>query len=146
MAKHDDDAIYTDLALREHLKAEIIAGDKGGRPGQWSARKAQLLARTYEEAGGGYTTEQRTEDQKELVEWTQEEWTTRDGEPAIRGEETARYLPKEAWERLTPAQQRATDAKKREGSRHGEQFVANTDRAREVRQEVSAEHEHDHKR
>ena len=37
-------AEYTDPALRERLKAEITAGDKGGRPGQWSARKAQLLA------------------------------------------------------------------------------------------------------
>ena len=61
MAKHDDNnGVYTDPALRECLKAEIIAGDKGGRPGQWSAPKAQLLTRAYEEAGGGYTSEVRT--------------------------------------------------------------------------------------
>ena len=32
----------------------IMAGSKGGKPGQWSARKAQMLAKKYKEAGGGY--------------------------------------------------------------------------------------------
>ena len=40
-------ANYTKPALREKLKEKITAGDKGGRPGQWSARKAQLLATEY---------------------------------------------------------------------------------------------------
>ena len=34
---------YTKPELREKIKAEVVAGDKGGRPGQWSARKAQLV-------------------------------------------------------------------------------------------------------
>ena len=39
MARHDDyNAVYTDPALRGRLKAEIIAGDKGGRSGQLSPR------------------------------------------------------------------------------------------------------------
>ena len=46
---------YTKPELRERLKSRIMAGDKGGRPGQWSARKAQLLAQQYEKAGGGYS-------------------------------------------------------------------------------------------
>ena len=128
-----DETVYTDPVLRERLKTEITAGDKGGRPGQWSARKAQLLARADEEAGGGYTTEERSEAQDHLEEWAEEEWTTADGKPAIRGDETARYLPKEAWENLTPAERRATDAKKRAGTREGEQFVANTAAAQEAR-------------
>ena len=45
---------YTKPGLRKRLFKRILAGSKGGRPGQWSARKAQLLARLYKAAGGGY--------------------------------------------------------------------------------------------
>lgn len=45
---------YTKPALRKRLFNEIKAGTKGGDPGEWSARKAQLLAKRYKEAGGGY--------------------------------------------------------------------------------------------
>ena len=45
---------YTKPTLRKRLFNQIKAGSKGGRPGQWSARKAQLLARKYKAAGGGY--------------------------------------------------------------------------------------------
>ena len=46
---------YTKPSLRKRLFNEIKASNKGGKPGQWSARKAQLLARRYKAAGGGYT-------------------------------------------------------------------------------------------
>jgi len=45
---------YTKPALRKRLFNEIKAGSKGGDPGEWSARKAQLLATEYKKAGGGY--------------------------------------------------------------------------------------------
>ena len=45
---------YTKPALRKRLFHRIKSGSKGGRPGQWSARKAQMLARAYKKAGGGY--------------------------------------------------------------------------------------------
>jgi len=45
---------YTKPSLRKRLFNEIKAGSKGGKPGQWSARKAQMLARRYKAAGGGY--------------------------------------------------------------------------------------------
>lgn len=45
---------YTKPALRKRLFEKIKAGSKGGRAGQWSARKAQMLAKAYKEAGGGY--------------------------------------------------------------------------------------------
>jgi len=45
---------YTKPSLRKRLFNEIKAGGKGGKPGQWSARKAQMLAKRYKEAGGGY--------------------------------------------------------------------------------------------
>lgn len=45
---------YTKPAMRKRLFEKIKAGDKGGKPGQWSARKAQMLARQYKAKGGGY--------------------------------------------------------------------------------------------
>jgi hypothetical protein len=45
---------YTKPTLRKRLFNEIKAAGKGGAPGQWSARKAQMLAKRYKEAGGGY--------------------------------------------------------------------------------------------
>jgi hypothetical protein len=45
---------YTKPELRKSLFKKIKAGTKGGDPGEWSARKAQLLAAEYKKAGGGY--------------------------------------------------------------------------------------------
>jgi hypothetical protein len=45
---------YTKPTMRKRLFEKIKAGSKGGKPGQWSARKAQMLAREYKAAGGGY--------------------------------------------------------------------------------------------
>ena len=45
---------YTKPTMRKSLFNSIKAGSKGGNPGQWSARKAQLLASRYKAKGGGY--------------------------------------------------------------------------------------------
>ena len=45
---------YTKPGMRKGLFNKIKAGGKGGAPGQWSARKAQMLAQQYKKAGGGY--------------------------------------------------------------------------------------------
>lgn len=45
---------YTKPGMRKRLFKSIKAGGKGGKPGQWSARKAQMLARLYKRRGGGY--------------------------------------------------------------------------------------------
>jgi len=45
---------YTKPALRKRLFNKIKAGTKGGKAGEWSARKAQMLAKEYKAAGGGY--------------------------------------------------------------------------------------------
>jgi|TARA_Y100000052_G_scaffold19593_1_gene19364 hypothetical protein len=47
---------YTQPEMRKRMFNAIKAGSKGGKPGQWSARKAQLLALRYKKAGGGYKT------------------------------------------------------------------------------------------
>ena len=110
---------YTKPELRERLKNKIMAGSKGGDPGEWSARKAQLLAAEYEKAGGGYKGG-KTESQKSLTKWTGEKWKTSDGKPS---EGKKRYLPEKAWEKLTPAEKAATNRTKAEGNRAGKQFV-----------------------
>ena len=45
---------YTQPGMRKRLFEQIKSGGKGGSPGQWSARKAQMLAQQYKKAGGGY--------------------------------------------------------------------------------------------
>ena len=45
---------YTKPTMRKNLFNQIKAGGKGGKPGQWSARKAQMLAKQYKAKGGGY--------------------------------------------------------------------------------------------
>jgi hypothetical protein len=128
----DYEADYTEPGLRARLKEEIKAGDRGGRPGQWSARKSQLLRAEYEKAGGGYEHDgQRTEAQQHLSEWTGQDWHTADGGEATGGQDgTARYLPDAAWQLLSPEEQRATDRKKRQGEG---QHVANTEAAKQAR-------------
>jgi len=46
--------VYTKPALRKRIFERVKASSKGGRPGQWSARKSQFLAKEYKAKGGGY--------------------------------------------------------------------------------------------
>ena len=126
---------YTKPQLRESIKKRIMAGSKGGKPGQWSARKAQLLALEYRKAGGGYRGKPKKA-QRSLKKWTREKWTTSDKKPAIRKGGTRRYLPAKAWSKLTPAQRAATNRKKILGSRRGMQFVRNTESAESAGRQV----------
>lgn len=116
---------YTKPQLRESIKNRIMAGSKGGRPGQWSARKAQMLALQYKKAGGGYSGS-RTGKQKSLSKWTKEDWGTKSGKPSTQGPKATgeRYLPKKAREALSAKEYAATSKAKREGTRQGKQFVA----------------------
>ena len=127
---------YDKPDLREQLKEQIKAGDKGGKPGQWSARKAQLLTHEYEKAGGGYLSDKPTDEQQHLSKWTDEEWQTSDGKPADREGGTTRYLPKEAWDKLSPAEKKATNTKKQKGSEAGKQVVGNTEKAKTARKKA----------
>ncbi|QUH03428.1 hypothetical protein HUO13_23710 [Saccharopolyspora erythraea] len=126
---------YTDPQLRERLKERIKASDKGGAPGRWSARKSQLLTQEYERQGGGYRhPRRRSRSQRDLRRWTEQDWRTASGGTRARGEHgTDRYLPREAWEELTPQQRRATRQAKRRDDRRGLQHSANPPAARAAR-------------
>jgi hypothetical protein len=126
---------YSKPELRDQIKKQVTEGDKGGKPGQWSARKAQLVAHAYEAAGGGYK-EKKSAPQKSLEAWGEEKWRTEDGDKADREGGMTRYLPGASWEKLSPAERAATNRKKGDGSKHGKQFVANTQAAADARKDA----------
>jgi hypothetical protein len=66
--------------------------------------------------------------QKSLKDWTAQEWTTSDGKPS-KGKK--RYLPKAAWEALSPSEKAATNKAKAAGNAKGKQFVAQPKRVAE---------------
>ena len=109
----------TDPALWEAVKAEVTASDKGGRPGQWSARKAQRSVQLYKERGGGYLGPKDPDNA--LARWTKQDWRTRSGGESLETGE--RYLPAAAFDLLTPAEVGATTRAKRAGLARGQQFT-----------------------
>ncbi|KAG0152701.1 hypothetical protein PDIDSM_2506 [Penicillium digitatum] len=134
---------YSDPELRDEIKKEIHNSDKGGKPGQWSARKAQMMASEYKRRGGSYNTakeEGQTESQKHLDNWTKEEWQTKEGSGTARKDDESRkrYLPKKAWEKLSEKEKEETEEKKVEESQGGKQFVGNTTEAKEARRKASS--------
>ena len=108
----------TDPKLWEKVKEEVTEGDKGGKPGQWSARKAQLAVNEYKHEGGGYKG--RKDPHNHLVEWQKEDWGTKSG--AESGKTGERYLPKAARRKLTTEEYARTTAKKRADTKKGKQF------------------------
>ena len=114
----------THPSLWNRIVAEVTAGDKGGRPGQWSARKAQLAVALYQKRGGGYIGPKSADNA--LAKWTQEQWRTRSGRPSlVTGE---RYLPTKALAALSPQEYGATTRAKRAGMASGQQFVPQPER------------------
>jgi hypothetical protein len=106
-------------ALWEKVVREVTAGSRGGKPGQWSARKAQLAVALYQQRGGGYVGPKSPKNA--LAKWTRERWRTKSGKPSlVTGE---RYLPEEAIEALSSEEYAATTRAKRAGLRRGEQFT-----------------------
>lgn len=111
---------YDRPELWERVNQKYLEGDKGGRKGQWSARKAQLAVLEYKKLGGGYIGEM-TSQAKSLKKWTMEDWRTKSGEKSLDTGE--RYLPSKAIQALSPQQYGATTRAKREGMRLGKQYV-----------------------
>ena len=114
---------YTKPDLRKRIVSSVKAGSKGGKAGQWSARKAQIASDRYEKAGGGYTGS-KTKSQKSLSKWTKEDWGTKSGKPSVQGKKATgeRYLPKKDREKLTDKEYKATTRKKRADTKKGKQF------------------------
>ncbi len=124
------EAKRTDPELWERVKAEVTAGDKGGDPGEWSARKAQMAVQRYKKEGGGYDDSGPRQEDTGLHHWTEEDWGTRSGGES--GETGERYLPKAVRMLLTDDEYRRTTQRKRRGK---EQFV---EQPADVRDKVAA--------
>ena len=116
------DAKKTDPALWEKVKDEITRSDKGGDPGQWSARKAQMAVQEYKKRGGGYADDGPDQDDTDLHEWTEEDWGTKSGGES--GETGERYLPRKVRMLLTEDEYARSTQKKKDGE---EQFVDQPD-------------------
>ena len=132
---------YTEPQLREKLKEKIKMSDKGGKSGQWSARKSQLLTKEYEKQGGDYKHKgHKTPTQKKLSQWTEENWQTADNSVAIKRKETVRYLPREIWEKLSEEEKTKTNAIKITGTKQGKQMIKNSHEVREMLKRTHAKH------
>ena len=117
-------AVKTDPSKWKRIVSQVKASGKGGAPGQWSARKAQLATQKYKSSGGGYKGPKQADNS--LSKWTKQEWTTKSGKPSTQGPKATgeRYLPKKAIQSLSSAEYAATTRAKREGTKQGKQFVA----------------------
>ena len=113
MSKH-----FTKPKLRERIKNKIMRSSKGGRPGQWSARKSQMLVREYEKAGGGYKG-RKTKSAKALTRWTKQKWTTKSGKSSRKTGE--RYLPERLIKSMSSSQYAYETRKKRAATKKGKQ-------------------------
>lgn len=119
----------TDPELWEKVKKEITESDKGGDPGKWSGRKAQMAVQEYKKRGGGYEDDGPDQDETDLHKWTEEDWGTKSGgESANSGE---RYLPKKVRMLLTEDEYARSTQKKKDGD---EQFV---DQPNDVKEKVA---------
>ena len=110
----------TDPKLWDKVKEEVTEGDKGGKPGQWSARKAQLAVHDYKAEGGGYEGKKSADNH--LAQWTKEDWGTKSGEES--GKSGERYLPEKAREALSDDEYKRTSEKKQADTRKGRQHSA----------------------
>lgn len=108
-------------ALWEKAKSEA----KAKMGGKHSARAMQMAGKIYKEKGGSYSGS-KTKAQKDLSQWTKEDWGTKSGKPSTQGSKATgeRYLPKKARESLSDKEYAATTKAKREGTKKGKQFVA----------------------
>ena len=105
--------------LWSKVVSSVKSGSKGGNPGQWSARKAQLAVKKYKESGGGY--QGKKSESNSLKKWTDQKWRTKSGKPSLETGE--RYLPEKAIKSLSKKEYASTTKAKREGIKKGKQFV-----------------------
>ena len=108
----------TNQKLWERIVDQVKAGSKGGKSGQWSARKAQLAVAKYKAAGGKY--EGRKSASNSLTKWSKEDWDYV-GKPG-----KSRYLPKAARKALSPGQKAAGSRAKNKATKAGKQSASYT--------------------
>ena len=110
----------TKESMWKRIVASVKAGSKGGRPGQWSARKAQLATARYKKAGGGYKGKKSSSNK--LSKWSKQKWDyVSKGDKKKPRKKRGRYLPESVRKSLSPSEKSATNRKKRAASAKGKQ-------------------------
>ena len=95
---------YTKPTMRKNLFNKIKAGSKGGKAGQWSARKAQMLAKQYKAKGGAINRNGSAKSQKSLKKWGKQ-----NGVPQTENlAKVKEYLPDAAWKSLSKSEKAKT--------------------------------------
>ena len=122
-----------DPDLWEEVKDEMMASDKGGEPGQWSARKAQMAVQEYKRRGGTYADDGPSQEDTDLHEWTEADWGTKSGEESLESGE--RYLPKKVRMLLTEDEYQRSTQKKKSDTFDGDELFS--DQPEDVREKVS---------
>jgi len=113
-------ATKTKPALWKRIVSSVKAGTKGGRKGQWSARKAQLATARYKKAGGGYKGAKKSTNS--LSKWTKQKWDyVSKGDKKKPKKKRGRYLPESVRKSLSASERAATNRKKRQASAKGKQ-------------------------
>ena len=111
-------ATKTKPKLWKRIVSSVKSGSKGGRPGQWSARKAQIATARYKKAGGGYRGKKSSSNK--LSKWSKQKWDyVSKGDKKKPKSKRGRYLPKSVRQSLTPSQKAAENRRKRKATRSG---------------------------
>ena len=105
----------TNERLWKSIVKKVRKGGKGGLPGQWSARKAQLSVKMYKDKGGRYDPRSSSKRSSSLSKWSRQRWRTKSGLPSVVGPRATgeRYLPENAIRKLSSQEYAATTRKKR---------------------------------
>ena len=101
----------TKEAMWKRIVASVKSGGKGGRPGQWSARKAQLATARYKKAGGGYRGKKSSSNK--LTKWSKQKWDyVSKGDKKKPKSKRGRYLPESVRKSLSSSEKSATNRRK----------------------------------
>ena len=107
----------------KRIVARIKAGTKGGKAGQWSARKAQLATAAYKKSGGTYSGPKKKSNS--LSKWSKEKWdyvSEKDRKDKKKpAKKKGRYLPKKVRESLSSSEKNKTNAAKKKANASGKQ-------------------------
>lgn len=107
--------VRTHPELWKKIKNSVKKGSVGGPSNTWNARKAQIAVNRYKAAGGRYKG--RKSSKNSLVIWTREKWGYIDNKYGNR------YLPEKIRKKLTPAEKRIENRRKKLATKHGEQYA-----------------------
>ena len=110
----------TNDKMWKSIVSSVKSGSAGGRPGQWSARKAQIATKRYKKKGGGYKGAKSSSNS--LSKWSKQKWDyVSKGDEKKPRAKRGRYLPESVRKSLSASERAATNRKKRQASAKGKQ-------------------------